>query len=127
MDAVLNKKQRREKIKQNIAMHTYDEIAQLCGVSKRTIRRDIAQWRVDGGYDDFLVEEFFKLYGLVKVKDSIHAFDRICDLLRRRQDMLPIASVGVEEIRLKWASDEFDTTDKLSTTQRAAKLSRKQR
>lgn len=127
MDAVLSKKQRREKIKENIAMHTYDEIAKLCGVSKRTVRRDIAQWRVEGGYDDFLVEEFFKLYGLVKVKDVMHAFDRICDLLRRRQDMLPVTSMGIEEIRLRWAPDELDTTDKLSPAQRAAKLSQEQR
>lgn len=84
MSPVLSQKQRKGKIRDTIATHTYDEIAQLCGVTKRTIRRDIAKWKDEGGYDAFLMEEFFKLYGLVKVKDVKHAFDRICDLIRRR-------------------------------------------
>lgn len=127
MSVKLSHKQRKRIIRKNVATHTYPELAKLCGVTRRTIERDIERWRHEGGYDAFLLEEFFKLYGLVKVKDVFKAFDRICDLLRRRQEMLPITSLGVEEIRLKWAPDELDTTDKLSTTQRAAKLSRKQR
>ena len=81
MSPVLSQKQRREKIRETIATHTYNEIATLCGVTRRTILRDINKWKDAGGYDEFLMEEFFKLYGLIKVKDVKHAFDRLCDLI----------------------------------------------
>jgi len=113
MDAVLSPKQRRNKIRETIAMHTYDEIAKLCGVSKRTIRRDIANWRREGGYDEFLLEQFFKLFAKVKLENPNHAFDRICDLLRRSK---PSYGIPIEEIKIKWLEYESNTNDKLSTT-----------
>lgn len=88
MSPVLTPLQRRNRIQDNITTHTYDELAKLCGVTKRTIRRDIEKWKAEGGYDEFLTEQFFKLYGIVKTQDVKHAFDRICDLLRRRQEQV---------------------------------------
>ena len=88
MSPVLSQKQRRDVIRNKIVLHTYDELAELCGVTKRTIRRDVEQWKKEGGYDEFLTEQFFKLYGVIKTQDIKHAFDKICDLMRRRQDQI---------------------------------------
>jgi len=103
MSPVLTQKQRREKIKENIVTYTYSEIAKLCGVTKRTIRRDIERWKRQGGYDEFLTEQFFKLYGLVKTKNVEHAFDRICDLMRRRQESIPMQKLDADyEVVFRW-------------------------
>lgn len=123
MSVKLSHKQRKRIIRENVVTHTYPELANLCGVTRRTIERDIERWRREGGYDAFLLEQFFKLYGIVKVKDVFKAFDRICDLLRRRQEQLPMLQTVIEEIKLKWASDESDTGDKVHPSQRAAELS----
>lgn len=105
MSPVLSSKQRREKIRDNIATLTYNEIADLCGVHRRTICRDIAKWKQEGGFDQFLLEQFFKLYGTLKLKDPKHAFDRVCDLLRRRESELGLLA-SVDEIRLKWQEND---------------------
>ena len=103
MSPVLSQQQRREVIKDNITKLSYKEISQLCGVTKRTIRRDVEEWKHQGGYDEFLTEEFFKLYGIIKLEDPRHAFDRLCDLLRRRQDQIqPPQEEQVDAYELVW-------------------------
>lgn len=106
--AHLSIKQRQKIIRDHIATHTYDEIAQLCGVTKKTIYRDVLSWKEQGGFKEFLLHEFFRLYGIVKVKNVDHAFDRVCDLLRRQGDVGLAESV--DEIVLKWQENETDST-----------------
>lgn len=115
MSPYLTQTARLEKIKENITQLTYEELATLCGVTKRTIRRDIEQWKQQGGYDEFLTEEFFKLYGIIKVKDPKYAFKRLCDLLSRRQDQLaPVIEQHEDGYILKWEKVETkNTTDKI--------------
>jgi len=113
MSPVLTAKARREKLRDSLAMNTYDEIAQLCGVTKRTIRRDVEQWKQEGGYDEWLTEQFFKLYGLVKTQDIKHAFDRICDLMRRRQAQITVTRIegGQQPIVIKmWKPEDEQTS-----------------
>ena len=103
MSPALTQPQRLQLIKDNVTTLTYNEIAKQCGVTKRTIRRDIEDWKQHGGYDEFLTEQFFKLYGIMALEDPRHAFDRICDLLRRRQDQLaPPQSDNVDAYELVW-------------------------
>ena len=110
MSPVLSQHQRREIIKDNITNLSYKEISKLCGVTKRTIRRDIEDWKQQGGYDEFLTEEFFKLYGIIKLENPRHAFDRVCDLLRRRQDQIPIDQTGSNDgFMLVWK--KLETTN----------------
>lgn len=107
--ARLSPKQRLKVIREKIATNTYDEIADLCGVTKKTIYRDVLQWKEQGGFNEFLIHEFFKLYGIVKVKDVRHAFDRVCDLLRRQPSLGLEASV--DEIVLKWQEHDKEASE----------------
>ena len=98
-------------IKDNITTLTFNEIAKQCGVTKRTIRRDVQEWKNKGGYDSFLLEEFFKLYGVIKIEDPRHAFDRICDLLRRRQDSIKAVDEQVDGYSIEWLEHETKNPD----------------
>ena len=111
MSPALTQSQRLQEIKDNITTLTYNEIAKQCGVTKRTIRRDIEEWKRHGGYDEFLTEQFFKLYGVMVIEDPRHAFDRICDLLRRRQDQIqPQQEDPIDAYELVWRKKDAKQT-----------------
>lgn len=73
--------QRRQIIREHILRTNYEGLAKLCGVTKRTILRDVADWRQEGGFEDCLVDEFFRFYPKAKVEFSEKAFDRLCYLI----------------------------------------------
>jgi len=77
----LPEKQRRQIIRDNILSHSYEKLAQLCSCSKRTIIRTINKWRLEGGYEDVLWDEFARSYPIVKEHDPGRAFDRLIFLL----------------------------------------------
>ena len=92
MSPKLTRNKRLQVLRDNLTTNTFKEIAQLCGVTERTILRDVSRWQKNGGYDRFLLREFFELYGVIKLKDPRHAFDRVCDLLRRRQEQFVVTA-----------------------------------
>jgi hypothetical protein len=79
--AILSPSQRREVIRQNVLTLDYEELALLCHCTKRTIKRDVAKWREEGGFEQFLIDEFFNSYPDIKQKFPDKAFDRLCYLL----------------------------------------------
>jgi hypothetical protein len=76
--------QRRLVIRENIFKTDYNGLAKLCGVTKRTIIRDINQWRQDGGFEQSLVDEFVATYPNIKREFPEKAFDRLCYLIGRQ-------------------------------------------
>lgn len=62
---------------------THEEIARLCGVTRRTIERDIAEWRAEGGFERWLQDEFFRLHDKVRSDDEKTAYKVIARLLER--------------------------------------------
>ena len=79
----MSPQQRRIIIKENIFKTDYQGLAQLCGVTKRTIIRDINRWRQDGGFEESLMDEFVATYPNMKDEFPEKAFDRLCYLLGR--------------------------------------------
>ena len=77
----MSPKQRRHVIKEHILTKTTPQIATLCGVSKRTIVRDIRKWKNEGGFEELLYDEFIRLYPTIKQTYPEKAFDRLCYLL----------------------------------------------
>lgn len=78
---ILSPPKRREVIKENILKLDYAELAGLCNCTKRTIKRDVQKWRAEGGFEEFLVDEFLSFYPTMKVSFPEKAFDRLCYLL----------------------------------------------
>jgi len=60
-----------------------DRIAEFCGVTTRTIRRDIRRWRETGGFEEWLQEEFFRLHNSVRDEEEVIAYKTIARLLER--------------------------------------------
>jgi len=63
-NVILRKAERRKKIQELLPLgKSYEEIAEVCGVTHRTINRDIKEWKEKGGFEDWLLDEFFRLHG----------------------------------------------------------------
>lgn len=59
----LKKTLRLIKIKELLPLgKTYHEIAEICGVNDRTMDRDIAEWQRNGGREEWVRNEFFRLH-----------------------------------------------------------------
>lgn len=81
----LRAKARMQIVEKNIIYMTQEELAQQCGVDRRTIERDIEKWRSKGGFKRFLIKEFFELYGKEKLVNPSLALNRIMTLLLREE------------------------------------------
>lgn len=63
-NVTLKKVMRRRKIQELLPLgKSYEEIATVCGVTRWTIIRDIKEWKEKGGFEDWLLDEFFRLHG----------------------------------------------------------------
>ena len=72
-------------IEKNILYMTQEELAETCGVDRKTIQRDIEKWRRKGGFKKFLIKEFFELYSKEKLTNPSLALNRIMTLLLREE------------------------------------------
>lgn len=92
-------------------------IAKDCGVSEKTIDKDLAVWRESGGFDQWLLSEFLRLHEAVGKEDNIQTYKVIADLLKKRlkeQIEQKIESTNKNMIIIKmWQPD--DTTGNNST------------
>jgi len=78
---ILPPKHRKEVIRENILTSNYEQLAKLCHCTRRTIKRDVQKWREEGGFEQFLIDEFFQSYPNIKEEFPDKAFDRLCYLL----------------------------------------------
>ena len=92
MSAKISKPKRLNLIKKHITTCTYEEIANLCGVTEKTIQRDIKRWKKSGGFSSFLLQEFFELYGILKLKEPKYVFDKLCDLIKLNKELFDLST-----------------------------------
>lgn len=65
--------------------YSFPKIAESCNCSEKTIDRDIAEWRDEGGFDKWLLSEFMKLHTMELTKpDGGQAYRCVSDLLKKR-------------------------------------------
>jgi len=72
--------ERLEIIKVNIGS-SYKELAKLCKCSYSTLFNDMAKWRKQGGFEDWLQEEFFDLHTIVRNESPEIAYKIVAGLL----------------------------------------------
>ena len=72
--------ERLEIIKVNIGM-SYGELAKLCKCSYSTVFNDMTKWRKQGGFEDWLQEEFFDLHTIVRNLEPAVAYKVVAGLL----------------------------------------------
>lgn len=114
---ILPPKRRRQVIRENILDKEYPELAKLCHCAERTIIRDINKWRNEGGFEEFLMDEFFRSYPNIKEKFPEKAFDRLCYLLGKtitrkiEKDMRATLDVTTRHIIVKMWKPEHVTAE----------------
>ena len=76
--------QRIEILKRELQLgSTHKEIAIICGVSRKTIERDIRAWELTGGWDDWIRREFTGLFDGISETDEPLAFREMSKLAAR--------------------------------------------
>jgi Zn-dependent peptidase ImmA (M78 family) len=61
------------------------DVALECGVSEKTIDRDMAEWKDNGGFDKWLLSEFLRLHQKELGKeDGGQSYHTVADLLKKR-------------------------------------------
>lgn len=112
----MSPQQRRLVIKENIFKTDYQGLANLCGVTKRTIIRDINRWRQDGGFEESLIDEFVATYPNIKENFLDKAFDRLCYLIgrqmTRRMKVKEEISERLEIVHMEVTEDENSILNK---------------
>lgn len=63
---------------------TFLKIAGECRCSEKTIERDFAEWKENGGFDKWLQTEFMRLHGQEVNKPESQAYHAVTELLKRR-------------------------------------------
>lgn len=64
---------------------TFDKIAVQCGVSEKTIDRDFAEWKDNGGFDKWLLSEFIRLHDKeLSKEEGGDTYKVTADLLKKR-------------------------------------------
>jgi len=69
-------------IKQNIGL-SYGELAKKCRCSYSTIYNDMRKWREQGGFEEYLYEEFHRLHVVVSNEAPDVAYKVIASLLSK--------------------------------------------
>lgn len=114
---ILSPQQRRETIRENILTHNYQQLATLCHCTRRTIKRDVHAWRQEGGFEQFLMDEFFRSYPDIKEEFPEKAFDRLCYLLGKTltRRIEKHEEIDIKEMRVlvsaKLIKDDTSTTE----------------
>jgi hypothetical protein len=82
----LRKRLRIQKLIQGLRKGTLlADVALECGVSEKTIDRDMAEWKDNGGFDKWLLSEFLRLHeNELNKEDGGQSYHTVADLLKKR-------------------------------------------
>ena len=86
----------------------YDQIAEKCGRTRRTIDRDISSWLESGEFETWIKEEWVRLHQQIIHDDPTEAYRQVSKLVARMLTRR-IESKYIEEIReikLTWIKDD---------------------
>lgn len=77
----LNPAERLEVIRRTFTRgQTQKEIAEICGCTVRTIKRDLDKWRTSGGFEKWLEAEFYRLHNIIQEEDPKLAYREVAKL-----------------------------------------------
>jgi len=96
----------------------YTQIGKHCGVTEKTIDRDINKWLESGEFETWIKEEWVRLHQQIIHDDPTEAYRQVSKLVARMLTRR-IESKYIEEIReikLTWIKDESHSANQVSTT-----------
>ena len=104
---------------------SHEKIGESCGVSKKTIDRDINAWVKSGEFEAWLREEWLRLHSRIISKDLVEAYRQVSKLLGKLLDKKPLMAEELHEIVLKWESDESHINHSIQAASRTKTVSQK--
>lgn len=87
-----------------------EQIGGKCGVTEKTIDRDMRAWVKSGLFDIWIREEFLDLHHYVRDADPIEAYRQIVKLVGKSIVRRIEEKVDIREIKLSWEHKEHVET-----------------
>ena len=94
----------------------YTIIGSECGVTEKTIDRDVHTWVQSGQFETWIKQEWLRLHAIIQKKHPVEAYRQITRLLGQTLTRRMEIKEEIREIKLLWVKNESNTTDKISTT-----------
>ena len=98
-------------------------LGKRCGVTEKTIDRDIKAWVNSGLFETWIREEFLDLHNYVRDADPVEAYRQVSKLVAKMITQKIEAKTEHREIKLSWEIHDSSTKDSVSAAHRAEKLS----
>lgn len=102
-----------------------EQIGAKCGVTEKTIDRDMKAWVNSGLFEIWLKEEFLDLHNYARDADPITAYKEIARIVGRmvtRKAEIKTTE-EIREIKLLWIKNESNPANKVSASQRTGGVS----
>ena len=93
-----------------------DQIGEKCGVTEKTIDRDVKAWVESGDFETWIKEEFLRLHAQIIHNDPVEAYRQITKLLGRTLTQRVEAIQEIRHIELSWKIDESKTRNKVQSS-----------
>ena len=113
-DLPLELEQRKQIIKDNIARLTQGQIAEMCGVDRKTIYRDIQAMKESGEWYEWIEAEMLRLHRSGNIDDQTK-YKELAKLYARTITQKSEVSIQGFELRLRWTPDDEDQDEEPET------------
>ena len=98
--------------------HNRETIGKSCGVTEKTIDRDIKAWTESGDFETWVKEEWLRLHPQIVEKYPTLAYKELSrivgKMVTKRLEAHTIEEI--REIKLMWIKDESNPTNKVQAT-----------
>jgi Trp repressor protein. len=81
---------------------TQKEIAEKCGVSLKTIERDVSEWKTSGEFDKWLDLEWFREYQHQTHQERFRALTRLKEKRMTQRTEYEYTNKNIQHIKLTW-------------------------
>lgn len=95
----------------------YSQIGAACGVTERTIDRDMNVWVTSGLFEKWLITEFVQVHYHMKGANISKVYDNLSRIVARMVTQKQEITEDIyQETRIVWENKRPDTDDKVQST-----------
>ena len=98
---------------------TYIQIGESCGVTERTIDRDVKAWVESGEFETWIKQEWVRLHNIILHEDPVEAYRQITKILGHMvtRKIEKREEIDIKEIRIGWNLNSNDTVQTAQGTE----------
>lgn len=95
--------------------NNYTTIGQKCGVTERTIDRDIKSWLQSGDFEDWIKTMWIELHGKITAEDPTEAYRQVSKLMAKmitqKQEIKADVNQTISEIKVSIIDNSRTATE----------------